>query len=172
MHVVANALLTHRNKIIDNLRTQPFAPSVQMHSVPRTGALFPDQQELSDDEDSDDSSAPPSPPLPRAAGDPDALTARVFEYDAEWALPVVDDWTYARVRDAVQERWLAFAHGDAPWRADRAFVLGPEGEAGERSMGIFPGRRRVEVWKDALEPLGMHLAQKIGIELSNGPTMA
>ena len=92
--------------------------------------------------------------------------------DGEWAVPVVDEWTYARVRDAVQGRWFAFAHGEAPWREDRVYVFGPEGEAGERSMGIFPGRRRVEVWKDALEPLGMHLAQKIGIELSNGPTMA
>ena len=86
-----------------------------------------------------------------------------------WAVPVVDEWTYARVRDAVQGRWFAFAYGEAPWNEDKVYVFGPEGEAGERSMGIFPGRRRVDVWKDALEPLGMQLVQKVGIELSNGP---
>ncbi|KIP10837.1 hypothetical protein PHLGIDRAFT_65050 [Phlebiopsis gigantea 11061_1 CR5-6] len=91
------------------------------------------------------------------------------EDDDAWAVPVVDEWTYARVRDAVQGRWFAFAYGEAPWHEDKVYVFGPEGEAGERSMSIFPGRRRVDLWKDALEPLGMHLAQKVGIELSNGP---
>ncbi|KAI0634773.1 carboxylesterase [Trametes polyzona] len=92
-----------------------------------------------------------------------------YDYDADWAMPVVDDWTYARVRNAVQERWLAFAHGQAPWRADKVYVFGPEGEVGERSMSIFQARRRAQVWKEALEPLGMDVVQKLGAELCNGP---
>ncbi|KAH9943550.1 carboxylesterase [Amylocystis lapponica] len=68
-------------------------------------------------------------------------------YADDWAMPVVDDWTYARVRNAVQERWIAFAHGEAPWQEEK-------GEVGERSWSIFHGRRRTQAWKDALEPLG------------------
>ncbi|KNZ73552.1 Lipase 1 [Termitomyces sp. J132] len=67
------------------------------------------------------------------------------------------------------ERWISFAHGEAPWREDKFYVFGPEGETGERSNYIFEGRRRREVWKDALEPLGMQLVQKVGVELSRGP---
>ncbi|PSS15396.1 hypothetical protein PHLCEN_2v3272 [Hermanssonia centrifuga] len=91
--------------------------------------------------------------------------------DDGWGAPIVDEWTYTRVRNTVQERWLAFAYGDAPWSADKVYVFGPEGEVGERSMGIFRGRRRFGAWKEALEPLGMYLAQKVGLELSNGPPM-
>lgn len=90
--------------------------------------------------------------------------------DDAWGMPIVDEWSYARVRDAVQGRWFAFAYGEAPWAEDKVYVFGPEGEVGERSMSIFAGRRRVDVWKEALEPLGMHLVQKVGIELSNGPS--
>lgn len=90
--------------------------------------------------------------------------------DDAWGAPVVDEWTYTRVRDAVQGRWLAFAYGEAPWSEDKVFVFGPEGEVGERSMTIFSGRRRVGAWKDALEPLGMNLVQKVGLELCNGPS--
>lgn len=92
--------------------------------------------------------------------------------DDGWSVPIVDEWTYARVRDAVQGRWFAFAHGDAPWAEDKVYVFGPEGEVGERSMAIFNGRRRVQVWKEALEPLGMQLVQKVGLELSNGPPLS
>ncbi|KAI0824855.1 carboxylesterase [Trametes gibbosa] len=92
-----------------------------------------------------------------------------YDYDADWAMPVVDDWTYARVRNAIQERWLAFAHGRAPWRAEGVYVFGPEGEVGERSTKIFQARRRAQVWKEALDPLGMEIVQKLGVELCNGP---
>ena len=119
-----------------------------------------------DDDDSDDGSYPS--PASSAGSSTGSGGARA-EYDAEWALPVVDDWTYARVRNAVQERWLAFAHGDAPWRADRVFVFGPEGETGERSGKIFRARRRVGVWREALAPLGLAVVQKLGQELCNGP---
>ncbi|OBZ77516.1 hypothetical protein A0H81_02579 [Grifola frondosa] len=90
----------------------------------------------------------------------------------DWAMPVVDDWTYARVRNAVQERWISFANGEAPWQEDKVYVFGPEGEVGERSMSIFQGRRRTATWKEALEPLGMHLVQKVGTELCNGPPLS
>lgn len=91
--------------------------------------------------------------------------------DEDWAVTVVDEWAYARVRDAMQERWISFAHGDAPWREDKVFVFGPEGETGERSSCIFGGRRRKDIWKEALQPLGMHLVQKVGVELSRGPAL-
>jgi carboxylesterase type B len=90
-------------------------------------------------------------------------------FDDEWAMPIVDEFSYGRVRDAIQERWIAFAYGEVPWNEDKVFVFGPEGETGERSSCIFEGRRRKQVWKEALEPLGMQLVQKVGVELSNGP---
>jgi hypothetical protein len=91
------------------------------------------------------------------------------EEDEDWGVTVVDEWSYARVRDTMQERWICFAHGEAPWKEDKIFVFGPEGETGERSSYIFEGRRRKEIWKEALEPLGMQLVQKVGVELSRGP---
>lgn len=90
-------------------------------------------------------------------------------YQEDWVMPAVDEWSYNRVRDAMQDKWVAFAYGEAPWKEDKVFVFGPEGETGERSSYIFEGRRRKQLWKQALEPLGMQLVQKIGLELSNGP---
>ncbi|KAF9482676.1 alpha/beta-hydrolase [Pholiota conissans] len=87
----------------------------------------------------------------------------------DWPVAVVDEFSYGRVRDAIQERWISFAHGEVPWRDDRVFVFGPEGETGERSNVIFEGRRRTQMWKEALEPLGPTLVQKFGVELSRGP---
>ncbi|KAK7046884.1 carboxylic ester hydrolase [Favolaschia claudopus] len=86
-----------------------------------------------------------------------------------WMEPPVDEYAYTRVRDAMQERWIAFANGEEPWSADKVFVFGPEGEVGERSRHIFENRRRRGVWKEALEPLGMQLVNKVGMELSRGP---
>ncbi|KAJ7636965.1 Alpha/Beta hydrolase protein [Roridomyces roridus] len=83
------------------------------------------------------------------------------DYD-DWMQPAVDEWSYSRVRDTMQERWIAFAHAEEPWCSDKVYVFGPEGE-------IFEGRRRRAVWKETLEPLGMPLVQKIGLELSRGP---
>ncbi|TCD65765.1 hypothetical protein EIP91_002250 [Steccherinum ochraceum] len=106
-----------------------------------------------------------------------------IEVDEEWGVPVVDTYAYNRVRDAIQSRWIAFAHGEAPWSPssslssshppsssdEKVFVFGPEGETGERSLSIFDGRRRRKVWREALEPLGMAVVQKVGVELCNGP---
>lgn len=91
----------------------------------------------------------------------------------EWARPVVDELTYARIRDTIQTRWIAFAWGERPWDNSRGkvFVFGPEGETGERSAGIFEGRRRRKIWEAVLRPLGMELVQKVGMELSNGPAL-
>ena len=55
--------------------------------------------------------------------------------------------------------------------SDKVFVFGPEGETGSRSAKIFAGRRRVHAWREALAPLGLATAQKIGNELGNGPPM-
>ncbi|KAG2066195.1 alpha/beta-hydrolase [Suillus decipiens] len=93
---------------------------------------------------------------------------------SRWTQPVVDELMYARVRDAIQERWIAFAWGEQPWDNSRGkvFVFGPEGETGERSAGIFGGRRRQKIWENVLKPLGMGLVQKVAQELSNGPGLA
>ncbi|KAJ7885176.1 carboxylesterase [Mycena olivaceomarginata] len=87
-----------------------------------------------------------------------------FDSDGEdeWMEPPVNEWAYKRVRDTMQERWIAFAHGEAPWSAEKVFVFGPEGETGERSHHIFANRRRKAVWTEALEPLGMQLVQRLG----------
>ncbi|KAH0834837.1 Alpha/Beta hydrolase protein [Lanmaoa asiatica] len=88
-----------------------------------------------------------------------------------WPHPVVDDWSYGRVRDAIQSRWIAFAWGERPWDNShgKVFVFGPEGETGERSATVFEGRRRRKIWEEVLQPLGMALVHKVGHELSNGP---
>jgi len=52
---------------------------------------------------------------------------------------------------------------------DKVFVFGPEGETGERSTLIFSARRRVGAFEGALKPLGAQVAQKVGVELGNGP---
>ncbi|KAF8911744.1 Alpha/Beta hydrolase protein [Mucidula mucida] len=88
-----------------------------------------------------------------------------------WTQPSVDGCSYAKVRDTMQDKWISFAHGEAPWNEDKVFVFGPEGETGERSQAIFAGRRRAQAWKTAFEPLGMHVVHKIGVELSRGPPL-
>jgi hypothetical protein len=135
-------------------------------TVPLPVSAQPSDPALSDCEfydsfdDSDDDEDMSDQPIVRDGSD-----------DEDWAVAVVDEWAYARVRDAMQERWISFAHGEAPWREDKVFVFGPEGETGERSSCIFEGRRRKEIWKEALQPLGMHLVQKVGVELSRGPAL-
>lgn len=100
-----------------------------------------------EDEDEDDSSA----------------------FEKEWMTPVVDEYAYARVKNTIQERWLAFAYGQRPWNEEKVYVFGPEGETGERSWCIFEGRRRTQTWPQSLVPLGLSLVQKLGEELGNGP---
>ncbi|KAF7325833.1 hypothetical protein MKEN_00434000 [Mycena kentingensis (nom. inval.)] len=134
---------------------QPFTP-VSTPSYSGSSAFdFCDSFDLDDDDDAHD---------------------RKFDSDSEgdyndagWFEPEVDEYSYTRVRNAMQERWIVFAHGEKPWRPDSVYVFGPEGEIGERSMHIFEGRRRHEAWREALEPLGMQLVQKVGMELSRGP---
>lgn len=101
--------------------------------------------------------------------DDDDIECRSIHSDEEWETYAVDQFSYARVKDAVQERWISFAYGESPWNEDKVFVFGPEGEAGERSESIFEGRRRRQLWKSVFEPLGWQLVQKIGLELSRGP---
>ncbi|EGO03463.1 hypothetical protein SERLA73DRAFT_101623 [Serpula lacrymans var. lacrymans S7.3] len=122
------------------------------------------------------SSSDPSGRWTRTLNDLECMNVDDFENSrgwqgSEWTTPVVDEWSYAHVRDTMQERWIAFAHGEAPWDEDKVFVFGPEGESGERSACIFEGRRRCRLWKEALEPLGIQLVQKVGQELSNGPSL-
>jgi hypothetical protein len=91
--------------------------------------------------------------------------------DDEWLTTAVDEYSYARIRDTLQDRWISFANGAAPWRDDKVFVFGPEGETGERSKDIFDGRRRKRMWQEAFEPLGFQHVQKVGVELSRGPAL-
>jgi hypothetical protein len=37
--------------------------------------------------------------------------------DADWLMTTVDRFAYLRVRDTMQEKWLAFAYGEEPWTA-------------------------------------------------------
>jgi len=110
--------------------------------------------DVSDDED--DSSGSPS-------------TFRID--DDEWLTTAVDEYSYARIRDTLQDNWISFANGAVPWREDKVFVFGPEGETGERSNDIFDGRRRQRMWQEAFEPLGFQHIQKVGVELSRGPAL-
>lgn len=122
-------------------------------------AYFPDHFDV-DDEDDDD-----------VPFDNSAFEDGTGSDDGD-LLSSVDQYQYTAVRDALQSRWLTFAYGAAPWARDKVFVFGPEGEAGERGLNIFEGRRRTEAWRTALEPLGRAIVQKVGLELSNGPSGA
>jgi carboxylesterase type B len=143
----------HAADLIYLFDTVPLPASAQ----PSESSSFSDCQFYESFDDSDD--------------DEDMKPIRTNSDDEDWALTVVDEWSYARVRDAMQERWISFSNGEAPWREDKVFVFGPEGETGERSGCIFEGRRRKEIWKETLEPLGMELVQKVGVELSRGPSL-
>ena len=114
----------------------------------------------------------------RTLNDIEMMDENEFDYSRRstrpiggWAHPVVDEWSYGRVRDAIQSRWITFAWGERPWDDSPAkiFVFGPEGETGERSAGVFEGRRRRKIWEEVLRPLGAALVHKVGHELSNGP---
>jgi hypothetical protein len=73
-----------------------------------------------------------------------------------WTQPVVDELMYARVRDAIQERWITFAHGERPWDNShgKVYVFGPEGETGERSAGIFFGQAASKDMGGCVEAFG------------------
>ncbi|TFK49380.1 alpha/beta-hydrolase [Heliocybe sulcata] len=133
--------------------------NIPVATSPASPELYPESFSDSDDEDED---------VEMMSGSSGSL--RSYE-DADWGMAVVDEYAYSRVRDAVQERWISFAYGEMPWNENNVFVFGPEGETGERSWCIFEGRRRRQTWRDALEPLGMNLVQKVGMELSNGPPL-
>jgi hypothetical protein len=35
--------------------------------------------------------------------------------DADWLISNVDRFAYVRIRDTMQDKWIAFAHGEEPW---------------------------------------------------------
>jgi carboxylesterase type B len=137
---------------------RPAFTAQSLIAAPDPDAFFPDRFDVDDDEDDDDVPFDNSA-FEDADGDGDLLSS-------------IDQYQYMAVRDALQSRWLSFAYGAAPWARDKVFVFGPEGEAGERGSNIFEGRRRTEAWRTALEPLGRAIVQKVGLELSNGPSGA
>ncbi|PPQ74840.1 hypothetical protein CVT26_005220 [Gymnopilus dilepis] len=107
-----------------------------------------------------------------SGGSDNSTQSMMIDADEQcWLIAPVDLHSYTRVRDTMQEKWISFAHGEVPWREDKVFVFGPEGETGERSRAIFEGRRRRKVWKEAFEPIGPALVQKVGVELSRGPAL-
>ncbi|KAJ4468874.1 Alpha/Beta hydrolase protein [Lentinula aciculospora] len=122
--------------------------------------MFPESFSFEDDDEEDIKYSP-------IVRDDDAMSSE----DDGWGVPSVASWSYSRVRDTMQEQWIAFAYGEAPFNEDKVFVFGPEGETGERSQSIFEGRRRRTLWKKAFEPLGMQVVHKMGVELSRGPPL-
>jgi len=122
--------------------------------------MFPDSFSFDDDQDEDIN-------YPSVVREDDGMSSE----EGGWALPSVASWSYSRVRDTMQEQWISFAYGKAPFSEDKVFVFGPEGETGERSEQIFEGRRRRAWWKKAFEPLGMQVVHKMGVELSRGPPL-
>ncbi|KAI0263014.1 alpha/beta-hydrolase [Gloeopeniophorella convolvens] len=154
---------------------RPAFAAQSLLAVPDPDTYFPDHFDVDSDEEDDGHSSGAG----SGSGSGSAFDNSAFECDARSTastegevLPSVDAYQYAAVREAVQTRWLAFAHGAAPWTPGKVFVFGPEGEAGERAPAVFEGRRRAAAWRAALEPLGRALVQKVGLELSNGPAGA
>ncbi|KAI9454357.1 alpha/beta-hydrolase [Russula earlei] len=136
---------------------RPTFAAQSLIAPPDPDILFPDHFDVDDDV-----------PFDNSAFDNDNYDGT--SSDGDELAPSVDEHQYMSVRDALQARWLAFAYGQAPWALDKVLVFGPEGEAGERGMNIFDGRRRTTAWQTALEPLGRSIVQKVGLELSNGPS--
>ncbi|KAF5389993.1 hypothetical protein D9757_003878 [Collybiopsis confluens] len=150
--------------------------------------MFPDTFSFSDDEDDDmdtdlhlrghihenteGDGEEEGIKYPSVVRDDDAMSSEEGGNSA-WGinLPSVAAWSYSRVRDTMQEQWISFANGQAPFGQDKVYVFGPEGETGERSSLIFEGRRRKAWWKKVFEPLGMQVVQKMGVELSRGPPL-
>lgn len=137
---------------------RPTFTAQSLITAPDEDTFFPDRFDVDDDDDND-------VPFDNSAFDDGASSE-----SCEFASLSVDQYQYAAVRDALQLRWVTFAYGAVPWARDKVFVLGPEGEAGERGPNIFEGRRRTAAWHAALEPLGRALVQKVGLELGNGPS--
>ena len=154
-------------------------PASALAATNESDSFFDGPFEFSDDEEED------SPPTPfnnnnnnnndecsSPSSFPSLSTSSSTRIDDdEWLTTAVDEYSYARIRDTLQDRWISFANGSVPWRDDKVFVFGPEGETGERSKEIFDGRRRKRMWQDAFEPLGFQHVQKVGVELSRGPAL-
>jgi carboxylesterase type B len=144
------ALPHHAADLVYLFDNVPLPSPISSPEISHSRSLTPDLS-FSDEEDEDEDDS-------------------AFEREEiQWMTPVVDGYAYARVKNTIQERWLAFAHGKQPWNEEKAYVFGPEGETGERSWSIFEGRRRTQTWQQALVPLGLSLVQKLGEELGNGP---
>jgi len=82
---------------------------------------------INNNNNSDESCSSSSPTFPCLS------SSSVRIDDDEWLTTAVDEYSYARIRDTLQDRWITFANGLVPWRDDKVFVFGPEGETGERS---------------------------------------
>lgn len=149
-------------------------PASALAATNECDSFFDGPFEFSDDEEDD---SPPTPFNNNNNNNNDATTtfpshsSSLRIDDDEWLTTAVDEYSYARIRDTLQDRWISFANGSVPWRDDKVFVFGPEGETGERSKDIFDGRRRKRMWQDAFEPLGFQHVQKVGVELSRGPAL-
>lgn len=137
--------------------------SLRDHMSFSEAEMFPDSFTFDDDDDLDGGDIK----YPSLVRDDDAMSSE----EGAWGLTSVATWSYSRVRDTMQEQWISFSYGEAPFSEDKVFVFGPEGETGERSELIFEGRRRRAWWKKAFEPLGMQLVHKLGVELSRGPPL-
>ncbi len=140
---------------------RPAFTAQSLIAAPDPNAFFPDHFDVDDDDDDDDDEGVP---FDNSAFEDGASS------DGGDLLSSIDQYQYMAVRDALQWRWLTFAYGAAPWSRDKVFVFGPEGEVGERGSNILEGRRRIEAWRTALEPLGRVIVQKVGLELGNGPS--
>jgi len=139
-------------------------PEHMLHSTMKEEDLFVDKFDVDEEDEAGNCSGPSDKKKY------ESVTIRTSIEDDEWATAPVDTFTYVKVRDSIQSKWISFAHGEDPWGEDRVMVFGPEGEAGERSLKIFEGRRRLKVWGEVFEPLGRDVVMKVGVELSRGPS--
>jgi hypothetical protein len=98
--------------------------------------------------------------LSDSTGISDEAEERWLDEEDDWPIPTVDDWNYNRVRDAMQERWICFAHGESPWNEDNVYVFVQREKSGKDRRPFLRKARR-QTWKSALEPLGMPIVQKV-----------
>jgi carboxylesterase type B len=93
---------------------------------------------------------------------------RIFWGESGVAHP---EWE-CRIQQSMQEKWIEFANGEIPWRAqseDRYYAFGPEGFDGEVDKEEFEKRRRTKRWA-AFEVLSREELISFGIACNKAYT--
>jgi carboxylesterase type B len=93
---------------------------------------------------------------------------RIFSGEAGVTHP---EWE-CKIQQSMQEKWISFANGEVPWRAqseDHYYAFGPEGFDNEIGKQEFQRRRKTKRW-EAFEGLSREELIKFGITCNKAYT--